>query len=112
VGTQHQQLLIPVGSGDTTLGASVFYNKWGHNNTLNWKMSLQFQNFNSLVYSKEKASRPYAPRLKKRAENYKWLSTFSYVANVVEVLNELKLVIEGVIKIILQCPATLTSFRN
>jgi hypothetical protein len=31
VGTQHQQLLISIGSGDTTLAAYVFYNKWGHN---------------------------------------------------------------------------------
>jgi hypothetical protein len=103
---------MSIGSGDTTLAASIFYNKWGHNNTLNWKMSLQFQNFNSLVCSKEKSSRPYAPRLKKHAENDRWLPTLSYVANFLEVLNELRLFIEGVNKLILQCPATLTSFRN
>jgi len=45
VGTQHQQLLISIGSGDAILAASVYYNKWENNNTLNSKMSLQFQNF-------------------------------------------------------------------
>lgn len=87
VGTQHQQLLISIGSGDTTLAASVFYSKLGHDNALNWKMSLQLQNFNSFVCSKEKSSRPYAPRLKKHAENDGWLSALSYVSNVLEVPN-------------------------
>jgi hypothetical protein len=112
VGTQHQQLLISIGSGDTTPAASVFYNKWGHNNTLNLKMSLQVQNFNSLVCSKEKSSHPYASRLKMHAESDRWLSPLSYFANFLEILNELRLVIEGVNKLILQCPAILTSFRN
>jgi hypothetical protein len=54
---------------------------------LNWKMSLQCQNFNSLVCWKEK-SRPYAPHLKKHAENDGWLSVLSYVASVLEVLKD------------------------
>jgi hypothetical protein len=51
-------------------------------------------------------------RLKKYAESDRWLSPLSYVANFLEILNELRLVIEGVNKLILQCPAILTSFRN
>jgi hypothetical protein len=51
-------------------------------------------------------------RLKKHPANDRWLSTLSYVANILEVPNELRLVIEGMNKLILQCLATLTPFRN